>query len=321
MTVEIIPITDRTQWLALRQKDVTASVAGALLGVHDYQTPYSLWALKAGLLEDDPEETAPMKRGRLLEPVALQLLKEQKPDWVIAKGVIGRGEMYLRSPDHRIGCTPDATAYDPARAAAANPKHGALVVIQFKSVEASIFRKKWKDESGTITPPLWIVVQGIVEAWLTGAEYAYVAALVIGFGIELHVIEIPIHKGIIEKLQAQTALFWQKVAEGKAPDPDYARDGEAIASIYAQTNGTTIDLTADNQLPELLLEDKELSAINSANEKRRKAIKAEIISKMGNAEAAHAPGGWLITAATTARKGYTVEPTTYRTVRSKKIEK
>jgi predicted phage-related endonuclease len=42
MTIQIIRPADRQAWLAARSKDVTASVAAAVLGAHPYTTPYAL---------------------------------------------------------------------------------------------------------------------------------------------------------------------------------------------------------------------------------------------------------------------------------------
>jgi hypothetical protein len=44
-----------------------------------------LWALKSGRVAAGAEETAAMIRGRLLEPVALDLLREQRPGWEITQ--------------------------------------------------------------------------------------------------------------------------------------------------------------------------------------------------------------------------------------------
>jgi hypothetical protein len=77
--VEKIAIINEAQWLALRKEDVTASVAGALLGVHEYTTAYGLWAQKTGALLDglvaatvsgdgDTYTVSDLERGRLLEP-------------------------------------------------------------------------------------------------------------------------------------------------------------------------------------------------------------------------------------------------------------
>ena len=71
-------------------------------------TPYGLWALKRGLLTDQGNETPAMRRGRLLEPIALQLLQEEKPDWVIAPH-----PFYYRDGALRLGASPDALASRP----------------------------------------------------------------------------------------------------------------------------------------------------------------------------------------------------------------
>lgn len=60
-------------WHRLRSQDITASVARALLGEHEFTTVFELWALKTGRLFQDFEETPAIKRGRLLNPITVQL--------------------------------------------------------------------------------------------------------------------------------------------------------------------------------------------------------------------------------------------------------
>jgi len=303
MTIERFAIENRDQWLALRSQDVTASIAGALLGVHPYSTAYGLYLLKKGLIAEDPEETGPMRRGRLLEPVAVQMLREDRPDWTIHDYPIG---YYYRDPDSRIGATPDVLATD---------EHGKLGIVQIKSVEPSIFRRDWKQEDGSIEPPLWIVIQGIIEAYLTGAEWAAVAPMVIGFGVEMPIIPIPIHAGILERMKFEVAAFWQRIKEGKNYDPDYGKDGALIAKLYPQDNGCEIDLSSDNRVVELV----------DALEKARKAkklvkddedlIKSEIADKMGEASFARLSDGRRISHKTQLRCGYWVNDTSFRVLR------
>jgi predicted phage-related endonuclease len=299
-----IPIENREQWLALRQRDITASVAGALLGVHDYITPYGLYALKSGLIAEDPEESPQMRRGRLLEPVAIQMLRENNPSWIDVEPPLA----YYRDEAARLGATPDVLAFDGARGRG---------VVQIKSVEGSIFRRKWTDDTGEISPPLAPVVQANVEAHLTGAEWAAVAALVVGFGIDLHLIEIPIHRRLIDRIKAEVAAFWDRIERRDPYPPDYARDGWLIAKLYSETErGTTIDLTSDNALPGLAAEDAHLAEEVKERTARRAAIKSEIIAKIGDAETALFQGG-RISAKLISRKEYTVSPTRYRDVRIK----
>lgn len=306
--VDVIQITSRDQWLQLRRQDVTASVVGALLGVSDYVSAYGLWALKSGRIEEDPEDNPAMKRGRLLEPVALALLAEERPTWAIeAPGV------YLRDPAVRLGATPDAYA--------TRPDIAGRGVVQVKTTVDVVFKKKWVDpDTREIVPPLWIVAQAIVEAHLSGASWATVAVLVVGFGLDLHVIDIPIHKGLIARLEREVGDFWRRVAENDPPPPDFGHDGEVIAGLYADDDGSEVDLSNDNRLADLIADRAALKvreADGDAAAKARKVIDVEIIHKLGNATRARLAGGGTVEAKTVRRGAYEVKPTSYRTVRVK----
>lgn len=303
--IERIRITDRTSWLAMRQRDVTASVIGALLGVHDFATPFGLWALKSGLVQEDPEENRAMRRGRLLEPVAIRLLAEDRPGWKITEP-----GTYYRDPAARIGATPDAFATDPER-----PGFG---IVQVKTVEPSIFRRKWVDEDEGTRPPLWTVLQAVTEAYLTGADWAVVVAMTVGFGLDLHVVEVPIHAGVMDRLKAEVATFWTMVENATAPEPDFAKDGALIARMYAQDDGREIDLSADNRLPEMLAERARLVVTEAegrdANRDRAK-LDAEILARLGTASRGRLADGTVISAPQVTRPGRYQFPTSYRSIR------
>ena len=130
--IEQRQITDRDEWLRWREEDVTASVAGALLGLHPYCTALQLYMAKTGLVSLDNGDSGPMRRGRLIEPVAMQIVKEEHPEWRVEAPAV-----YLRDPEHKLGCTPDLYA-------STSLSRG---VIEIKSVEPSAFRRTWLDES------------------------------------------------------------------------------------------------------------------------------------------------------------------------------
>lgn len=301
--VERFPITERAMWLKMREPDITASVAAALFGVHPYATSYSLWATKTGKIADDVEETPPMRRGRLLEPVALKLLAEERPAWSIEPGA-----HYYRDPRARIGATPDAFAVDPSRSG-----RGA---VQIKTVEPSIFRKNWRGEDGATDVPLWIAVQATVEASLTGASWACVVAMTAGHGLDLHIVDVPLIPPLMDRLKGLVADFWRLVESDKTPDPDYGRDGALIEKLFEPT-GEVIDLSSDNALPDLADERARLSASKGETEKRLKVIKAEFLAKLGDASAARMADGRLITAKRVNRAAYSVKETSFVDVRIK----
>lgn len=299
MPVEVHTPSSRDGWLELRRPNIGASAVGALLGVHEYITAYQLWCLKTGRIDEDPQETPPMRRGRLLEPVALALLAEERPHWKIEPNPMPGGR-YFVDPQARLAATPDAFVDCESRG-----------IVQVKSVEASIFRQKWRDEHEGVTPPLWIAVQATVEAHLTGAEWACVAALVVGHGIDLHVVEIPLKPALVDRIRAEVGAFWSMVENDTPPAPDYGRDGAVLARMFADDNGQEIELSADNILPELLEERAEIKARGKADDARLKEIETEIVAKLGPYERAHVPG-WRILRPTVHRKAYQVAANSYR---------
>lgn len=307
--VQRIRIEDRAQWHALRAQDVTASVAGAVLGIHPYETPYGLWLLKSGRISAEIEETGAMLRGTLLEPAAITMLKRERPDWRVLYPL----QHYWRNTAARIGATPDALVIDPAR--------DGFGVVQIKTTEPLIFNRGWRDpETRELEIPLWIAVQALVEAKLTGASWAAVAVMRVGHGVDFDVIDIPIHDGVWQRLVEEVALFWNRVDTGAAPDVDYGRDGALIAGLHAQDDGTQIDLSGDNRIATILAEREALKAIEQAGTeagKKRKDLDVEIIAKLGDAASGRLADGRVVIAKTVKRSGYSVQPSSYRTVKVK----
>lgn len=300
MQRQTIPITDRATWLAMREQDVTASAAGALLGVHEYLTGFGLWALKTGRLSEDPEETPPMLRGRLLEPVALQLLNEKHPELNAYDATD-----YYRDADIRLGCTPDAFG----------EADGDTGIIQIKTVHEGVFKNTWINEHGDIEPPLWIAIQAIVEAHLTGRKWAKVAALVIGYGLDLHVVDVPVHKGVIAKVERVVVEFWDKIASGDIPEPNYGEDMDTINAMYEGRFDEVLDLRTDNRVADLVdrradLKQKVRDCYDELN-----SIEAELKHKLGSYTRAVAPGGQQIVWATKHRAASFVSPHSYREFR------
>ncbi|MDJ0449214.1 YqaJ viral recombinase family protein [Methylocystis sp. JR02] len=309
--VQRIPCPDDPTWRALRSSDITASVAAALIGEHEWETAYSLYQAKAGTLESDVEDSGPVRRGRLLEPVAVQVLREEHPDWIIRHNS-GEARAYYRDATARMGATPDVEARDPSRGPG---------VVQIKSVEASVFRQKWRNEGGEIEPPLWIAVQAIVEAALTGAEWAAVAPIVVGHGVDVPLIDIPLNSApaIMARLRKEVSEFWRRIEEDDPPPPDYARDGAVIGQLYAEDDGAEVDLFGDRVWELLEQRDKLKNAerAGAAASKERAIIDAEIIHMLGNAQRGRLSDGRIVEAKTINRKPYAVAASSYRAVKVK----
>lgn len=287
--IERIASESREHWLRMRRRDVTASQIGAVFREHEYVTLLDLWEQKNGTDVSVAEETPPMRRGRLLEPVAFQLLAEERPDWRILPLA---GRYYYRDPVARIGATPDGFAIRPDKLG--------FGVVQVKTTDSLTFRRKWKPEEygSEINVPTWIGLQALTEMRMTGASWAVVALLVAGHGLDIHVVDVEEPDGLWEATKNHVADFWKRLEAGEMPDPDYDRDAKRIVEHFSQKTGETIDLSADNRILELVTERERLKAVEaegSAAEKARKPIEAEIISKMGHATSATLADGRTIT--------------------------
>lgn len=300
------PEAQRDEWLALRRQDVTASVASALLGVNPHKSRYRLWMEKAGRVSEDLEETKAMLRGKMLEAPALKMLDVDRPHWRV-----WQPNVYLRDPAARMGATPDAYAVDPTRKG--------FGVVQVKSVSPRAFKRNWQDEDGEAEPPLYVTIQTIQEAHLSGADWACVLALVIDDGIRVRLFDVPIHKGIIKRLREETAKFWRSIEADEPPEPDYSRDGSLLAGLYSEDNGREIDLSGDNMLPEILAERVSIKERMSADKARVDEIDAEIIAKLGEHERGFLPG-WILKRPLVKRRGFYVEPTEYRKLTIKQMD-
>ncbi len=306
MTIEIIKPADRTEWLAARKTDVTASDASALLGINPYKTPFELWAEKTGR-KPDAEDNKVFRRGRAMEFVAIDFLREDYPDWNITHSYNNR---YWRDTDARMGATPDAFVRIPGRSGQG--------IIQIKSA-SDFSMKNWRDpETREIRPPLYVAVQALIEAELTKASYALVALIESGHGMELHPpMEIPLTPRLMDRVRGEIADFWRITDAGQHPDADWKRDGALIEELY-EPDGNVIDLSADNMLPGICDEKARIASEKGVVEKRLKEIKAELLDKMGGASAARIADGRVVTAKTVERAGYEVKPTSYIDVRIKK---
>lgn len=298
MAIDRIRIESREQWLALRRNDVTASVVGALFGLHPYTSALALYAEKIGLALPEPEPTV-LERGRFLEVAVGAAFAEAHSKWQIAKA-----EHYLRDGAQRIGATPDFLI---------NTDDGRRGVLQCKTVAPGAFRRYWSD----VTPPTWISLQTLTEAMLDEADFGIIAALVIDpYRLKLHEYEVPRHHGAEARIRGAVEKFWRDVEIGAQPKVDYERDRALLGVIYPREKpGKIIDLRGDNRLPQILEAREHLKARISDAEADLETLEAEIIHKLGDAEAAQV-NGWKVTLKEQHRKQYTVKPTSFRVLRT-----
>jgi predicted phage-related endonuclease len=299
MTIERIEITSREQWLALRKPDVTASVVASLFGCHPYVSALKLYLAHSGV-EFDEADNRVFRRGRLMEPTVALAVSEERPDWRIEKC-----DSYYRDPDLRLGATPDFLIHGDPRG---------LGVLQTKTAAPYIYQRDWE---GGATVPFWVQLQVLTEAMLTDAAFGVVAVLEINaFDLALSIIEVPRHPAAEQRIRDAVAKFWDDVAAGREPAPDYGKDAELLKMIAPrEVADKSIDLSGDNELPALLDQRAEIMTAMKGYEARKDEIETMLKFKMRDAESVVGLPDWNITWKTTHRAEYIMKAKDIRTLR------
>jgi predicted phage-related endonuclease len=290
--IERRAIVDRAQWLEWRRADVTASTVGALFGVHPYITALRIYAEKKGTEFPDADNKV-LRRGRWLEPAVAAAVRELRPEWRVSAP-----NLYVRDDELRLGCTPDFLIEGDPRG---------LGVLQCKTCAPSVFARDWLN--GTEIP-FWIVLQTLVECMLTGAAFGAVAVMLVDpHDMDVAILDVPRHPPSEDKIRSAVANFWQRVATGNEPEPNFMRDAETIKALNPrEREGKRLDLSGHNALPQMLADRSGYMAVIEDATVHKEAIEAEIKFMMGDAEAITGVDGWKISYKTQSRAGYSVPP-------------
>jgi predicted phage-related endonuclease len=306
--MEIIRYPDRATWLALRQQDLTASDVAAACGVSPWATPLKIWAQKLGLVPP-VEETAIMRRGRWFEAAAMAAMREQWPDWDIR-----RADVYVREPSLRLGATPDFLVERPDRP-------GQLGNVQVKTVALKTFKADWTKPDGTLEPPIHVQLQAITEAKLIGADWTAALAMIVGdYHGYVELMEIPMLDEVWTRIKQEAAQFAWHIDNKIEPPVIPSRDYTTLREMFPkEQEGSTIDLSQHNQLPELLAERGALKESIKMAEGRIEEIETEVLDLMKDNATGTLPG-WSLSLKTTHRKEYTVKAAEFRTLRINKLK-
>jgi len=297
--IERFPTEPRDAWLKAREPDVTASVVAALFAAHPYMTPLKLHYQKRGV-EFDDEDSGPKRRGRWFESGVAKAVAEERPTWRLEQN-----RFYYRDPQRRLGATPDYFIHDDPRG---------LGILQCKTAAPRFFWRDWKDAT---EPPFWIQLQALTEAMLTDASFIAVAAANFdAWNPTVKIFELERRPIAEQKIIDAVAQFWQDVASGREPDPDYGKDAALLKLIAPrELPGSIIDLSGDNELPALLAQREELCAQIKALDARKTEIETAVKFRMREAERITGIPGWSISWKTAERKEYVVKAQSVRTLR------
>lgn len=91
------------EWHELRSKRIGGSEVGAIVGASKYESAYSLWAKKLGLIPSEVEDNDFMYWGRALEPVVIDRFEQDHPELKVLRDlgtwVNTERDYHLANPD------------------------------------------------------------------------------------------------------------------------------------------------------------------------------------------------------------------------------
>lgn len=265
---DTIAPNNEEHWLALREPNLNSTDIAALFGCSPYQTAFELWHRKAGNLVSDFKDNERIAWGRRLEAVVAEGIGEDN-GWTVTPF-----KSYVCMPLQRLGSSFDFIAQDADFNSA---------ILEIKCVDYFAFKDGWIIDGDDIEAPPHIEFQVQHQMLVAGIDRAYIGVMIGGnrvVTLERQADPI-IHKLIITKADA----FWKSIADGIAPEPDYAVDAKSIIALNSKVReGAFIDATSDEEITKAIREYQHISSEASGIEKVKEEKKARLMELIGEAE-------------------------------------
>lgn len=298
-TAPAIIHTPREQWLARRREGVGASEVAAILGFDETRDALSVYAEKIGVLESG--ETFLSKWGKRVEDAIAEGYAEET-----GREVVNPGEFDIaKHPDLPIlGATLDRLTDGSARHP--SPK-GGKGPLEIKAVNA-FAAEDWKEE-----PPLKHQIQLQIQMACKGLSWGSLCALI--GGLRLSWQDIERNQKFLDFALPEIEAFWLCVKRREPPIVKEAKAGtwEAIKALYPSDNGLGVVLPIEAL--DTVKTWQEYREVRLEAEKRENNAKALLQQWMGEATAGLLVDGNSLTFKKSERAGYTVAPSTFRTLR------
>lgn len=281
----------RAEWLEARKSAIGASDVAAILGVSPWASAWEVWAEKTDRLEPWKGNEA-TRAGQAFENAVLDQ----------AENELGTLERNVRVVHESL---PMAATLD------------ARVVSDGIPIEAKttgLTGRVYGDWGDALTDqvPDYYLVQVHAQLCVTGAELAYLFALIAGRGVVKFQIERS--DKLCEQLSKKCKDWWhQHITLDQEPSRERTPDLDVIKR-FRRVPKKSVQLDAETQ--KLISHFQGLKLAEKSIKDELKEAESKILLALGDAEGATYEGGSL-TYYETSRKGYEVKPCTYRTLRIK----
>ena len=155
--------------------------------------------------------------------MARQLLAELLP----RTGNRSRLDHITTIPISGLGATPDLFAEN----------ERGIGTVQIKTVAPQVFASKWHNaDTGEIEPPLWAAMQAMCEQASDRRRFCRRGGgWRAGYGLSARRAAGAVSAARRRRGARQVKAFWEMIARGELPEPDYGRDAGTIARCCART--------------------------------------------------------------------------------------
>ena len=282
-------------WLRDGVTCIGASESPALLGYgYADQSIISLYEAKINPRFDDDDERELFEWGHAIQPVTLAMFSRKAKVPVQDLGPFTR----IRHPLYPwLACTLDGFTEDP------NEGPG---VVEAKNI-GHYSRKEWEADD----PPLRVQIQIQHQIACTDTTHGYAVACVGGNKLAWRKVER--NEDFIAALIAECGKFWGYVTRRELPPVDEsAATAAALGRLWPEDSGATVfgPPEAANWMREL----EEAKEAIKAQEARKMAAENQLKAALGEATFIEA-GGCRYSWKQQSRKGYFVEPVSFRVLR------
>lgn len=287
-----IGLTDED--LERRRKCIGASDVAAILGVSPWRSPWDVWADKTGRLQPWEGNEA-TKIGQYLESSVLSYAEAQVGDLERNIRVECPGTPIVATLDART--IAEGIPVEVKTAGMTGPLHG-----------------DWGDAMTDHVPDHYLL-QVHTQLLCTGAEVAWLFALLGGRGVVQY--EIPRSDSLCDSLTEQLCEWWNRhIVEGVEPSRERAT--LEIVKRLRRVPERAIEL--GDSVGFLLRTKEHLAAEAKDLKARQEETDKMILLALGDAEVGVTASGERVSYLEQHRKGYTVEPSTYRVMRITKAK-
>jgi putative phage-type endonuclease len=291
----VLDFDTRDAWLTARSEGVGATDAAAILGLSPWRGQLETYCEKLSIAPADQTEVERMEWGLLLQPViAAKYARET------GRTVIDPGPYNI----HRSDDYPWMQASLDALVDAPDKGRGVLEIKTTSGMRAD----DWIEDA-----PLHVQIQLQHQLAVTGLQWGSLAVLI--GGQRFLWLDIPRNEEFIAAMIATELAFWQMCERREPPPPDATESCKALLKrLYPrEAPGKVVALTGDA----LKWDAQRMEAKKALEDAQRLCLEAEnnLIAALGDAEVGLMPDGTRYSYKSQNRKGYTVEPATFRVLR------